>query len=220
MSVSLGSLNQEQLKKYVRVLTAGEILFEQDDLGNTMFIIVSGSVSVLEKRNEAQFLVGNLAAGQVLGEKAMLTESPYRRSYTVRAETNVTLLEFDNRNLKLVENIIPNFASRILQIAAKRLDRTNKLITILRSLDPIDRVVNTVHFLAQEEGKQTSEGIELSLTVEDVFQVCNVDKQVIHDCLELMKSAKIIQYVKDVAVITDLNALKQYYPELKDRVAA
>lgn len=220
MSLNLGNLKPEQLKKFVRQLSAGETLFEQGDLGNTMYIIVSGSFSLLEKRDGAFFVVGTLSVGQVLGEKALLTESPYRRTYTARAEEPATLLEFDNKNLKTVENIIPNFTSRILQIAAKRLDRANKMITILRSMDPIDRVVNAILFICEESGKQTPDGVVVTLTATDINQVCHVDKTIIGECLELMKTAKVIHVQKDTAVIPDLNALKQYYPELKDRVAA
>lgn len=220
MALSLGNLNPEQLKKYVRQLSAGETLFEQGDLGNTMYIIVSGTFTLLEKRNESHFVVGTLSVGQVLGEKAMLTESPYRRTYTARAEEPSTLLEFDNKNLKMVENIIPNFTSRILQIAAKRLDRANKLISLLRSMDPIERVVSAVLFICEESGKQTPDGIVVPLTAHDINQICHVEGAIISECLDLMKAARIIVFQKDTAVIPDLNALKQYYPELKDRVAA
>lgn len=220
MAFNFGNLKPEQLKKYIRQLSPGETLFEQGDMGNTMYIIVSGTFSLLEKRDESYFVVGSLSVGQVLGEKAMLTEAPYRRTYTARAEDACTLLEFDNKNLKMVEQIIPNFTSRILQIAAKRLDRANRLITLLRSMDPIDRVVSAILFLCEESGKQTPDGVVLALNVSDINQVCHVDKVVIAECLELMKTAKIIVVQKDTVVIPDLNALRQYYPELKDRVAA
>lgn len=220
MPVNLGNLNPELLKKFVRQISPGDNLFEQGNLGNTMFIIVAGSFSLIEQRGDSEYVVGTLSSGQILGEKAMLTETPYRRTYTARAIDSATLLEFDNKNLKHVENIIPNFTSRILQIAAKRLDRANAMITILRSFDPVERVVSSIVFLAEDTGKQTPEGLTFSLEVEDIHRICHVNKAVIEDCLNVLKSTKILHFQKDTVTIRDLNALQQYFPELKDRVAA
>lgn len=220
MPLNLSHLNPEQLKKYVRHVSAGEMLFQQNDLGNTMFVIVSGTLTLLETRGEAQFVVGSLAIGQVLGEKALLTESPYRRTYSARAEENSTLLEFDNKHLKLIEAIVPNFTSRILSIAAKRLDRANSIISLLRSLDPVERVVNTLLFLAEDAPKAGTGGLEIEATPEDINQVCHVPMPIIQDCLKLLYSAKILHATKKGILITDVNALRQYFPELKERVAA
>jgi CRP-like cAMP-binding protein len=213
-------VNKEQLKKFARTLSTGEFLFRQDDLGNTLFIIVHGEIELIEHRAGHDYVVGVMGPGQVLGEKAFLTEIPYNRAFSARCKGEASLLEFERKHLPIVETIIPDFAMRILQIAAQRLDRANKVIHILHSFDPIERLVNGLLLLNKESGKQTSEGWQIPTTSVELEQLTNVDSVTIAFFLKELEKKQVIIPSNRGLLITDLNKLTQMMPDLKEILAA
>jgi len=217
---SAGKLNPEQIKKNARLFAPAEYLFRQGDLGNTMFIIVGGLIELVEEREGKSTVVGTFGPGQLLGEKAFLTDVPYRRTFSARAKQQTSTLEFDRKDLKLVETLIPDFATRILQVAASRLDRSNRIIHILRPFDPTERFARVLIFQRDEAGTKGPEGIEFSLETDDFFQLANLDKETTEYCLQSVLKMNILKKSKNGYVLVDENALLQYLPELKERNAA
>ena len=92
MKVPLFSdLDSKTLKKIAQVVdtlnvTAGNIIFEQGDVGYEFFFILEGVV-IVEKDGK---VVNRLCANDFLGEIALIDKKP--RSATVIAETDVKLL--------------------------------------------------------------------------------------------------------------------------------
>jgi CRP-like cAMP-binding protein len=210
------TLNEEQIKKFARALSPGDFLFRQNDMGNTMFVIVSGHMEIVEHRGDAEFVVGVLAAGQLIGEKAFLTDAPYRRTYSARAKSDVNLLEFERKHVKIVESIIPNFALRILQIAASRLDRANKIIDVLRRNTVAEKLVYALLFYKEEGGKHVSEGYELEISLDDIVQLTNLDRDVIKMFLDTLIRKKVLRATAKGFVLADEQVLLQVIPELKE----
>lgn len=218
-SIKFGGANDELLKKFVRHLVPGEVLFRQNDLGNTMFIIIQGTIELIENRVDHEFIVGYFSNGEVLGEKAMLSEKPYPRTYGARAKTETTLLEFETREVKIVEGIIPNFTTRILQIAAQRLDRANRLIKVLRPTDAFQRFVAAIHFFS-EDGEKSADGTEVALTIAAIEEVAAIDLELIEQCVAELFRLKIARKTKTGFTIADPQAVDQAIAEFKERVAA
>src|SRR2546430_6365508 len=73
-------------------LAAGEWLFHQDDVGDAMFVVLSGRVEVVLE-HPVNEVVRVLGRGGVVGELALLTEAP--RSAGVRARRDTELLMLD-----------------------------------------------------------------------------------------------------------------------------
>lgn len=219
MSLTSG-INDEALRKFLRTLSPQEFLFQQGEMGNTMFIITSGSIELVEKRGAEQVVVGTLGPGQLLGEKAVLQETPYPRTYSARAKAECSLLEFEMKNIKIIAAIIPDFTLRILQTAAKRLDRANELIDLLRPFDPAMRMVKCLRFLARQSGVKTAMGIEISTSIEEIYSIASIDRGLIGKYLNLLVVNKILLPGRSGFILVDENALEQFAPQLGDRAAA
>src|SRR4051812_1847094 len=86
------NLNDAALNKFVREINSGDYLFKQAQRGNTMYVIVDGLVKVFFKAMSVDRLVGLATTGEVIGEKAILSEKPYKRDFSAQAKTNCTLL--------------------------------------------------------------------------------------------------------------------------------
>ena len=79
-----------------KVFKEGEIVFDEDSIGNSMMIITSGEVRVSQKSDpDSEEALIVLKKGDLFGEMGLLEDRP--RSATVIAHTNVVMLEI-NRN--------------------------------------------------------------------------------------------------------------------------
>jgi CRP-like cAMP-binding protein len=71
----------------------GELLFRESDLATHLFLILSGEVVLLPSPNgEASAMLVRLAAGETVGEEAVLTGMPYCASARTTAATTVITL--------------------------------------------------------------------------------------------------------------------------------
>ncbi len=79
----IGKLTKE------RLLAAGDVLFEEGEQGDSMFVIARGALAVVRKRDGEEVTLGVLGSGDIVGEMALLTGEP--RSATARALTPVVI---------------------------------------------------------------------------------------------------------------------------------
>jgi len=81
-----------------RRFAAGDVVFEEGDLGDSLFVVASGEVEVLRK-NEAGELkpILKLSPPAFFGEMALIDKE--YRSATVRAKTECVLLQLTAENL-------------------------------------------------------------------------------------------------------------------------
>lgn len=71
-------------------LPAGEVLFEEGEQGSVAYVIEAGEVEIVKITDGREVLLAVRGPGDVIGEMALLDESP--RNATVRARTDTSLL--------------------------------------------------------------------------------------------------------------------------------
>ncbi len=114
-----------------RRLRTGQILFEEGDLGEEMFLVQEGRVLISkEVTGRAEEVLAVMEPGDFFGE--MNVFGGLRRSATVRAETDAVLLELDHANLQHLVERSPRagliFFTGMVREFSKRLDRTDDLV--------------------------------------------------------------------------------------------
>jgi len=145
------SLNDRELKQYIRELNLGETLFQSGEVGKTMFLILQGQIGLYDSTPEKEeLLIAKVSWGQVVGEQAIVGEPPYSRVFSAKALVRTRVLEFDIKGMRTIEKKIPDFTLRILQITAKWLDRTNQIIHVLKSTEEVERVVRCLCFISNQ----------------------------------------------------------------------
>jgi CRP/FNR family cyclic AMP-dependent transcriptional regulator len=81
-----------------RRYAAGEVVFEEGDLGDSLFVVVEGEVDVLRRDDSGEScLIGTLGAPEFFGEMSLIDKE--MRSATVRARTDCVLLQLTAENL-------------------------------------------------------------------------------------------------------------------------
>ena len=96
-----------------------EVIFQEGDVGDSMFIIIDGNVSVYNQKKE----ITTLEKGECFGEMALLDREP--RSSSIRAVTDTAVLKIDEESFYelVAENV--EIIQGIVKILSKRLRQSN-----------------------------------------------------------------------------------------------
>jgi predicted acylesterase/phospholipase RssA/CRP-like cAMP-binding protein len=111
-------------------LKAGEILIRRGDPGDSMYLIVSGQVQVLDPDSgPAERILAELGPGDVVGEMALWTSQP--RFATIRTSAATSLGKLGRRQFDAFSKTHPETARAIDRLVRQRL-RKNQLSAALR----------------------------------------------------------------------------------------
>lgn len=213
-------LNDAALKKLLRIYPENSFLFKQGDKGNTMFILIEGTVSITQKTLTTVRMVDNLGPGDILGEKAILSEAPYRRGLTAQATSEVASLEFDQKSLQMVQSKLPNFILQMLRVVTQRLDRANDLISVLQLHNEMERLAQFIIFHARFHGTKGPQGYLFRLTNAQIQSNLNIGEHIIKDFLDLMIRNQAILRKDEDYILADESALIALISTAKERSAA
>ncbi len=99
---------------------AGQTLFKEgDDLNETMYVLMAGTVEVLVNGK----VMETARPGAILGELAMIDKGV--RSATVKAKTDCRLVVIGRKRFDFLVHQTPNFALGVMRVIANRLRATD-----------------------------------------------------------------------------------------------
>ena len=103
-----------------------QTLFEQDEHGEEVFILLDGEVLIFQGRGADEHIISVEGPGSLIGEMAVLDPAP--RSATVRAGAHgVHVLRLNGDAFREVLNANPTIASGIIRTLAQRLRSTAQI---------------------------------------------------------------------------------------------
>jgi CRP/FNR family transcriptional regulator, cyclic AMP receptor protein len=152
-SRELGELCSSMIHKRYK---AGEIiLHEEDEQGQTFFIILSGIVRVAVMTAEGKNAVlATLKRGDFFGEMTLLDGEP--RSASVIAAQECDLFLLYRRTFLDILNRYPGIAIHLLTEMSKRLRRANRHINTLSMMSVYGRVAEVLLQIAAEQGQRVN----------------------------------------------------------------
>ena len=105
---------------------AGETILAQGELGDTAFVIVSGSVEVSVGEGAKAKSLGTLATGDVFGEMSLIEPGP--RSATVKAVADVECVVTSYDDFVASTEVEPERVMQLMRTLVRRLRQTNERI--------------------------------------------------------------------------------------------
>ncbi len=105
---------------------AGELIFSEGDLGTEMYIVHEGQVEILSRVGDEDRLLAVLEKGDFFGEMALLEDRP--RAGSVRALTDVRLLQINGATFDQMLRDNPEIAVRMMRKLSRRLRETDDLL--------------------------------------------------------------------------------------------
>jgi len=155
-------VNREVLEQNCRDYNKDEIVFEEGQVGQEMFIIISGSVSISKKTTADTYKkLITLKKGDMFGEMALIEKK--RRSATARTEENTRLLVLNEQAFFNFLESNPSFSTKIIKVLAERLRGANKIIQQIMSTNTNKQIYEGLVKYASAKGISTYNGLRINV---------------------------------------------------------
>lgn len=113
------------------IFLEGEYVFYEGDLGESLYILISGTVQVTKgQANRHAVEIARLSPGDSFGEMALVEKKP--RSASIRALTKCTVLKLNGQHLTHLPNVATKLNFNIAKLLATRLRDSNEVILGLK----------------------------------------------------------------------------------------
>lgn len=131
----LSTSEREYLVKHgkVRSLAEGETICHQNALENSIYVVLTGEVEILEELNNNTVALGKLRHGDIVGEIGALFSVP--RIASVKATKSSVVLEVDGNSFSTLLNKTPILQNAVYQRLYER-----SLKTALQSIPEMSSV--------------------------------------------------------------------------------
>lgn len=165
-------------------LRRGEILFEEGNPGDRLYIITEGKIKLGHMSDDGrESLLAILGPGEIIGELTLFDPGP--RSTTATAVSPVSMLSLEHRDLMEILDVNPDLAKHMLRALAQRLRRTNESLADLVFSDVPGRVAKALLDLSDRFGTPTDSGVHVphDLTQEELAQLVGASRETVNKSL-------------------------------------
>lgn len=230
--------NQAQVKSGLRSLKTGEILFNDGDNADSLYIIQKGQVRLYKPKGKGFIEIAVLRSGEVIGEMAYFDEdgSGRRRSCSAAAITGTEVVEISFLAFgKTMQSLNPWFKT-IINTLATRLRKANSRIKELEDnqtasygktagtyefMKPIEvmRILGTLFLVFKAHGEVKGQNLvlnrkTLSLYTTDMYQIMDSKLETI---INILCELKVIEIQNDedknpfVLVLKNIELIRQAF---------
>jgi HEAT repeat protein len=126
-NLSPADLKQVAAIAYEETFSDGEVIAEQGETGDAMFVITSGEVRVCMAKDGVQSEVARRGVGNYVGEMAILNREP--RSATLIAAGEVRALCMDRKSFEGLLRDRPDVSLNVIKELSRRLKEASERIT-------------------------------------------------------------------------------------------
>ncbi len=177
-ALALGS--QLETVEYPR----GSAIFAEGELGDRLYIILEGKVKLGRHAPDGrENLLAVMGPADMFGELSVFDPGP--RTSTAVAVTDVRMATMDRVAMRQWIAKRPEIAEQLLRVIARRLRRTNNVLSDLIFTDVPGRVAKALLQLARQFGQQ--EGTQLrvthDLTQEELAQLVGASRETVNKAL-------------------------------------
>ena len=112
-------------QRFLRVYSRDEVVFEEGEQGEEMFIIYRGKVKIAKRSNKGdEKTLALLERGEFFGEMALIDNAP-RSASAIAKEDGTELIILDKPKFTYMVQQLPDFSLAIMRKLAQRLRETN-----------------------------------------------------------------------------------------------
>lgn len=191
-----------------RSLAKKHVVFRDGDVADTLYYIISGSVSVVSKDDEGKDVVlAYLNAGEFIGEIGLFYHIS-TRNVLVRTRTECELAEIKYEQLtSLFESDLKNEHAHILHAVgiqlSQRLLRTSRRVTRLAYMDVQGRIARTLLDLCEDpEAMSHPQGTQIHISRQELGRIVGCAREVVGRVLKKMQEEGMVEvHGMDIVVI-------------------
>jgi CRP/FNR family transcriptional regulator, cyclic AMP receptor protein len=171
----------------------GDLIFQKDDPGQTLFIVASGSVRIYVPSSQgADLTLAVFGPGNFFGDLSLLDGRPRSASAAALTDTNVVALE--RSDFVALIRSRPEAAMSVLATVASRLRETDEMASDLAFLDVGGRLAKKLLDLAATNGVRRRDGVmlDMALTQEELANMIGVTRESVNRNLSLFRRIGLI----------------------------
>lgn len=194
------NLNDEQLEHIVRIahrrtLQPGTTLFQEKEMGDTFYVVLSGSLKLFTRsKNGEEKVLSVVNAGESFGELSLLDGRP--RSASAQTLESTTMLELSSQSFMELLQTHFDITRGILAELCRRLRQTNEHVNDLTFLDGRTRVLKNLITFANQNGKRDGNiiSVHMTLNFDELSQMAGVTKPVLTDVIRELESRGVLSF--------------------------
>jgi len=122
-----------QKKSGIKTLAPGQILFNEGDKAESMYIIQKGQLRLFRPKGKGFVEIAVLRSGEVLGEMAYFDPESKTRSVSAAAITSVDVIEISFIALEKTMQALNPWFKTLINTLAERLRKTNERVKALEN---------------------------------------------------------------------------------------
>jgi len=110
---------------------AGDVIIKEGDIGEFMFVVLSGQVDVVKQAGDKEVFLATLPPGVFVGEGALVSGAP--RNATVKAKTPVKIAYFDRQAYNKMIMTDAAISATLMKVHKERCKDQIKKVNIAKS---------------------------------------------------------------------------------------
>jgi CRP/FNR family transcriptional regulator, cyclic AMP receptor protein len=214
-------LNDEHLRILVGSLGTctferGDAIVRQGDVGDKLYIIVSGQVRIFtinEAGQELSLII--YRPGDFLGELSLLDGQP--RSASAEAMRRTTTLTLHRAAFLSTLYANPHMAAVVMEALAARLRHSTLYAQLLASHSAPQRIVGQLLDLAARYGVADggAVSIDLHLTQDDLASLSGTTRETVNRVLSSLRDQGLVRVERARVIVLNLDQLEQSLAQLR-----
>jgi CRP/FNR family transcriptional regulator, cyclic AMP receptor protein len=193
-----------------RTLPAGAHVITVEEPGDTVYVVLEGSVKVYVTRPDgSEVILAILGAGEIVGEMS-IADSLGRSANVITLEETIFLL-LDRRSFRASVEELPTMALNLTNILSRRLRLANAHLRSVAARDVPGRVAAQLLALAREYGVPSSRNgtlIPLPLTQSDLAALVGASRVRVNQAIAFFKKRHYLSVGTDRRItVHDADAL-------------
>ena len=187
---------------YQRSLAPGEVVFEEGDPGDQLYIVQSGEVELVRENSERQRVVARVGPGDFFGELGLVLGGP--RTARAVAVSSTRLIALDRETLEAMCLEQPEIAIRMIRVLVSRLIEAERRLSVLGADDLLRPMVRTLVRHGETHGET---GMKVPLKLREIAAAAGLSMLEAHRALHQLFDRKLIALVEDVLTVHDREML-------------
>lgn len=185
---------------YEKKYNKNEIIFNEGEKGDCLYIITSGKVKIIKTdKNGKEKILAILKEKDCFGEMALLTKE--LRTATVQALTDVEVLCLNAADFEVIIKCEPSIPMHIIKTLVERLAKADRQIKNLAFGNAKELVADVIYDLAED--------LKLNITHQELANIAGITRETTTRVLADLKRQGIIDIKRGYIEIKNMNKIKQ-----------
>jgi len=204
-------LPQESAKRaainlVTRLHPADRVIVLENDWGGAVYFVLDGWLKIRTYNSEGKEVTLNIiGSGEIFGEMAVLDEIP--RSSDVITLTETKVCSMPSQDFLHLLNTEPQAGIQLSRLIAKRLRQVNRRLCS-RESNSLARIVDTLLFLAQGQGKKDGDSLIIpNLPHRELSSISGLARETVTRSLTKLEKKRLIRRELKNLVILDEQGL-------------